>query len=443
MPKHNCPFPGCTFVTNDCNDDLAAVVLKIHAEGVHLSQSSRHKPVKVENVSRPIISTGGTSEDWSYFIIRWNDYKAATKIEGTDLIIQLLECCNEDLRKDLTRAAGGSLTSKSENEVLEKIKTLAVRRENIMVARVELQEMQQDEGEPIRSFAARAKGQANVCKFVVDCPSCSTTVDYTNQALRDVLVRGVLDNDIQLDLLSQNNEDMSVEDTIIFVEAKESGKRSASKLSHSSQTAAVKSQYQKSKSFAAGSGQKCNYCGKSGHGRNAPLKLRKTKCPAYGKVCTHCGIPNHTSELCRTRLNISNKEKSSPVCDAPVLVSECPVWEALCSVECNTSGQNLAIDHHIYSNMEGRWIKRRSKPQPSLKMIASIHKSDYHSLGVNLPVKEVQLNVVVIPDTGCQSTIASMAFARQLGIHKEDLLQSGLKMVAVNKTLLNILGKMM
>jgi len=48
---------------------------------------------------------------------RWDDYKEATKITSKDLVIQLLECCEKDLRKDLTRAAGGSLTNKPEDEV--------------------------------------------------------------------------------------------------------------------------------------------------------------------------------------------------------------------------------------------------------------------------------------------------------------------------------------
>ena len=136
MPRQQCPFPNCTFTTNDVTDELAAVMLKIHAEGAHLSLSASHKPAKVESVRRPMISAGGTNEEWAYFQTRWSDYKAATQITGIDQIIQLLECCDEDLRRGLTQAAGGTLTHKSEEDVLNRIKSLAVRRENIMVANV-------------------------------------------------------------------------------------------------------------------------------------------------------------------------------------------------------------------------------------------------------------------------------------------------------------------
>ena len=48
-------------------------------------------------------------------------YKTATKILGTDQVIQLLECCDEHLQKDLTHAAGGNLTNKPEADILAAI----------------------------------------------------------------------------------------------------------------------------------------------------------------------------------------------------------------------------------------------------------------------------------------------------------------------------------
>lgn len=171
---HECPFPGCTYTTKDVTDELAAVVLKIHAEGYHIKL--QQKPTKVESVRRPTVVAAGTSEDWSYFITRWNDYKIATNLSGVDIVMQLLECCEDSLRKDVTREAGGSLTAKTEDEVLQWMQMLAVRKENIMVARVELHDMRQYHDESIRCFGARVKGQASVCKHTVDCPKCSTEI---------------------------------------------------------------------------------------------------------------------------------------------------------------------------------------------------------------------------------------------------------------------------
>ena len=65
-----------------------------------------------------------------------------TKLSGTD---QLL----------VTQNAGGTLTGKTEDKVLAAMKILAVREEDVMVARVILHNMKQDRGEPIRTYGAR------------------------------------------------------------------------------------------------------------------------------------------------------------------------------------------------------------------------------------------------------------------------------------------------
>ena len=85
-------------------------------------------------LKRLTIALGGTSEEWSY---------------GADIVTQLLECCDDELKKVLTREAN----------VMIAIKTLAVRKENIMAARVAFANMLQDRNETMRSFGARIKGK--------------------------------------------------------------------------------------------------------------------------------------------------------------------------------------------------------------------------------------------------------------------------------------------
>ena len=88
------PFPDCTFETDDVQHSLAAVLISVHSTGTHTAaapSTSGNAAARVENVHCPTISTAGSSEDWSYFLIRWQDYVDATKI-----------CCDEQLRKDLT-----------------------------------------------------------------------------------------------------------------------------------------------------------------------------------------------------------------------------------------------------------------------------------------------------------------------------------------------------
>ena len=217
------------------------------------------------------------------------DYTEATKVTGKDKVVQLLEYCNEQLRKDLTRNVRGLLTNKAEIEVLAAIKKLAVREENTMVARVQLHNKCQDHDKTIRSFGARLRSQAGVCKFLVKCPGCDADVNYTEAILRDVLTLGIADTEIQLDLLGDKNQDMTLEDISLFVEAKEAGKCSASRLLVSQGAeAAHRSTYRRDKRAALTSGadneretsETCAYCGEKVHGRSTPPAIRRKSCPA-------------------------------------------------------------------------------------------------------------------------------------------------------------------
>ncbi len=130
MPVVQCPIEGCEYETPDVDPVVAAALITAHSTS-HQAPVTRasSQPARVEKVKRPSISPAGTTEDWHYFMTRWADYVKGTKLEGTDKVIQLLECCDEQLRKDLTRNTGGSLAGMTEDEVFEAIKTLAIREE--------------------------------------------------------------------------------------------------------------------------------------------------------------------------------------------------------------------------------------------------------------------------------------------------------------------------
>ena len=181
-----------------------------------------------------------------------------------------------------------------------------------MVARVQLSDMRQDRDEAIHNFGARLRGQASICKFTIACPSCSNDVPYTDNILRDVLIKGLADHEIQLDLLGDTNQDMSLEEVFQFVKAKEAGKRSARRLLHTQGVEPARSQYRKTKqaevrhNVGTADPQKnkhesYSYCSQRRHGRNAPTKIRKAKCPAYGESCGYCGKSNHHAIVCRSK----------------------------------------------------------------------------------------------------------------------------------------------
>ena len=170
--------------------NIAAVLLSVHSTGTHTASpaSAALAAAKVKKVQWPTVSAAGSIEEWLYFLTRWQDNIKATKVTGKDRVVQLLECCDEQLCKDLTRNTSGSLTNKTVDEIMTAIKKLAVREENTMVTRVQLHNMKQHRDKTIRSFGARLRGKANMCKFSIKCPTCKADVNYTENILHDVHV---------------------------------------------------------------------------------------------------------------------------------------------------------------------------------------------------------------------------------------------------------------
>ena len=433
-----CPFDGCKFVVSADKEPIVVVqLLQMHHSAVHTRPTVS---INTEKVSRPQVTASGSSEDWQYFISRWSEYKRATHLTDADCVIQLLECCDDTLRRDLTRFSGGSLSTQSEKEVLAAMRSLAVREENLMVARVQLHNMVQDHDEPVRTFAARLRGQAAVCKFSIPCPrdGCEQVVSYQDEVIRDTLARGLADRDIQLDLLgAQGQTQMSLEDTIRFVEAKEAGKRSAQTLGQSQGAAAARSQYRRAKTvptqprppIPTTPPDLCQYCGRTGHGVKASAAVRAASCPAFRSHCRHCRRRGHFTDACLQRkaagITATHPEGDD---DAPS--------GALCGLEDSAHDAEAScaatMQHHMYNGATQSWCRQPSQPQPSIELELSLQPTDYDDLGLQCTARHTTITQKVIADTGCQSCLAGSTLMRRLGVTEADLVPTSMRMHAAN-----------
>ena len=131
----SCPFPNCDFIIQaGTPPDCCSTLLKIHLT-YHESTISHNK---AEKIKRPAIASNATAEDWRYFTARWQLYKNATKLTGEDINIQLLECLDEHLRKNLNRVHSSTVMDMTESKLMSSIKTLAVIDESVLVCRYKL-----------------------------------------------------------------------------------------------------------------------------------------------------------------------------------------------------------------------------------------------------------------------------------------------------------------
>ena len=100
-----CPIEGCNYAATHADAAVVAALLSVHAS-VHVTvPRALGANAKIEKIKRLTVALAGTGEAWSYFVTRWGEYNTGTKLVGPDVVAQLLECCEEELRKYLTRAA--------------------------------------------------------------------------------------------------------------------------------------------------------------------------------------------------------------------------------------------------------------------------------------------------------------------------------------------------
>ena len=98
----------------------------------------------------------------------------STGLAGADIQGQLMDTCSEQLRY-VKFQDNNDIEQQPELNILDSIRRLAVKAENVMVSRVVLNNLQQQADEGIRNFTARVKGQVDLCQFTKQC-TCTNTV---------------------------------------------------------------------------------------------------------------------------------------------------------------------------------------------------------------------------------------------------------------------------
>lgn len=443
--------PRCEYATDDLDVAVAVELLKIHG-GEHppattpAPQNGTPPAAPVprapaERARRPSLESGITLERWTYFTARWTRYKRLSDIHADLVPAHLLECCEEDLLLDLHRSSGPKLDTMTEDELLAEMKKLAVRGESQLISRVHLRSMCQDHNEDIRHFAARVKGQANLCNYVIQCSSCNSPVSYAEEEICDQLCTGLSDSEIQKEVLARRQTQPSTtEDLIAFIEDREAGKRSQTALTSSGSVSKI-SAYKQSKRKppettpqGAGTGDICSYCGETGHGRRAPKAQRRQICPAFNKTCEKCHIPGHITKMCR-----SNKSERK----INTISLDDQNTNFLGSIEVagiRNTNKSITISHKEYTAISG-WVTNNNKKHPQITVGIEVSKEDFESFGLPLPKKEYSsISRIAIADTGAMIMVGGDELLPALGLEKSDLIPVRIELSAANNSKLKILG---
>ena len=230
MPSISCPVEDCEWKSDDLGGAFAAVIvqqLQMHDKSTHSTPPAENHKLKLD---LPEIGVGANPEEWSAFTRQWSMYKTGTGIPNPKLSTALFYCGSKDLRQDLMRDLREDVATMSEEDLLAAMRRLAVKEESALVHRMKLGKMTQAPGTSIRTFLASLRGQAALCSYTVKCTEadCAHTFDYSNEIIKDNLIRGIYDPEILSDLLGDTKTDRTLEEVVTFIAQKEQGKATRS-----------------------------------------------------------------------------------------------------------------------------------------------------------------------------------------------------------------------
>ena len=202
-----CSLSTCTYSTDDQVPAESALetkvtLLRIHADTVHPPSPSpvQQNPATAGSRAKldpPKLSAGADQQTWDLFQRSWQLYKSGMAISAPQQAVHLFNCLDEDLRGDVLRAnPDKDISTVAEAELLESIKSLAVKVESKLVHRIKMGQTVQSTGHSIRNFHATLKGYAKLCQYKIKCSGCAKEIDYSDEMILDQLVRGISDKEI-------------------------------------------------------------------------------------------------------------------------------------------------------------------------------------------------------------------------------------------------------
>ena len=455
----NCEVDQCQYKTPENLNtlDLQIRHLELHFKSVHetsrnnanANATSNDASTRPDKLPRPSLEEGISEADWVWFEEQWKRYKRSTGLKGDNIVDHLWATATSDLAKRCYEA--GNTDKITEDDLLKRMKKLAVRAQNNLVNIVEFLSMTQDTDEPAATYISRLRGQSKVCDFSVKCTNgeCETNISYDDKMVAHQLVRGLEDLGMQEKVLAHaaTHKDLDLNAISKFVEAQEMGARSSKILGGGANVSKL-SDYQRQRSNTLPSkmktlanddemkNQKCSYCGYSGHGRKPPASIRQNKCPAWGKECKSCHNIGHFAAICKTK----NKQASANAVDGDD--SNASLF-GLTSPPTRPRHKKLGIRvlSHVAMNRFGKWEFQSPETQPSIAVSVTISDSSYDALSIPKPNKNlVEKAVAALPDSGAQVSVGGPDLIHALGITKNKLIPVSQRISAANNGQLPLLG---
>ena len=451
--------PHCEFKTLDVSEDLAIALLTnhglAHQNTAPTATASALEPVlRGPKLDRPKVNVGVSTEEWNVFVRRWEVFRAGSRIDDSSAPSQLFQCAGPELGDSILKAKPDA-ASDSLPQLLENMRSLAVIPVATGVLRTELLQLRQERDETFRAFTARVRGKAKTCAFAAVC-ECGKSVDYTNHAIRDVLLNGIYDMDIRREVLGTKDIlKTPVNDVVSLVESKEMARNALP----SSSLSAMSSFRQQQTSPTEAT-------------RSIPStadRAREARCPdcknlfklftegARGwntkphRVCLACYRSRRRNRRSR---QTPEQQPTTQATLATDPISQIAAFQTTAVLRKRrhhyprrgrathaTSGQksHVVLDHHIFT--KGEWKRARLRPHPRVSISISLDNSKPAKHCHNpSTANEQSIDISAIADARAQSDLWSLDEFLACGFCRDDLSPVSLKLSAANRSSISIEG---
>ena len=230
---------------------------------------------------------------------------------------ELRSSCSPTVNRLLFNFVGAeTLNSCTEQQLLQHIKSVAVKRIHKEVHRQHFHSLQQSEGESVTHYLAKLWSQASLCDFRVKCSneSCQAQVSFSKEMISGQLITGLANMDHQGKVLAEADSLTSLQvkfNKLVSLETTDQATcrlhipLPASVLKGSSKTATQKTPYTQLKNsrklaLSQKNGQGAPVCKGCGETVHPPGKsIARKDCPAFSLTCRNCGIKGHLEKVCR------------------------------------------------------------------------------------------------------------------------------------------------
>ena len=300
-------------------------------------------------------------------------FKQITTIPPHQIAAQLYNLCDNTVQNILINNVS-EIFQLFETDLLKSIESVVTKRSNPTVHRMHFGNITQSPSESIQDYIVWLKSTAIDCGF--SCPRCQC--DLVPPHVKDQFISGLFNNTLQTDILANASHLQTFEQLIVHAEAFETALRDQLTLNDTTTLSSISciSDYRKRhQNKPTWSSSPCPGCGSHSHGTPGTNDW-STKCPAWGKNCLNCSIPNHFAKVCR-------KDK------------------------CNPDSANALIAHVFYDQQKDTYTSCQNNNAEEILVQLKPAQSSQRKF----------TTLSIFPDSGASICLAGPKHINQLGIH--------------------------